>query len=59
MAGRTSFSDLNVNFRAKTKKQYFNLIDKAHKLIKPNKLQVDKAEFLLLFTRHLIKLKTN
>ena len=43
MAGRTSFSDLNVNFRAKTKKQYFNLIDKAHKLIKPNKLQVDKA----------------
>ena len=42
-AGRSAGSDLNINYRAKNKEEYFYYLNNINKIAKPSKIQVDKA----------------
>ena len=42
-AGRSAGSDLNINYRAKSKKEYFYYLNNINKIAKPSKTQLDKA----------------
>ena len=42
-AGRTSFSYLDINYRASSKNKFFYYLNNIEKLSKPNKTQIEKA----------------
>lgn len=54
-AGRTSFSHLNINYRAKNKDEYFYYLKNINKLSKPNKNQIVKARIYSYIYSEVIK----
>ena len=58
-AGRESWGDLNINYRAKTKKKYFYYLNNINKLSRPNKIQIDKARIYSYIYSFVIKTHNN
>jgi hypothetical protein len=58
-AGRAGFGDININYRAKTKKKYFYYLNNINKLSGPNKTQIDKARIYSYIHSSVIRTHNN
>jgi len=58
-AGRTSFSYLDINYRASSKNRFFYYLNNIEKLAKPNKIQIAKARIYSYMYSAVLKTNNN